>query len=123
MSAFDSTLIKDFTTKCVFFNRATVRDEYGGYKNRWTDGAEFDAVIIEDDSTQAIVAGIEKNTDFIGVKVPNNVPLEFGSVFKRLKDGQTFRIRKEGISSPKMSNMGIKTLSAETWSPPPEELI
>lgn len=120
MSIFDSELLSEQTESCVFLNKSTVSDGYGGYKTVWTEGAPFEAVITEDSSNEAIVAGIEQSTDFWGVKVRSNVPLEEFSVFKRLEDGKTFQIRKVGMSAPKMSNLGIKILNAKSYTPTEE---
>lgn len=117
MSIFDSDLMNAQTETCVFLNKATVSDGYGGYKTAWTEGAEFEAVIIEDTSRDATVAGLEQSTDFWGVKVRNYVPLEYLSVFKRLSDGKVFRIRKQGMEAPRISAMEFKTLSAESYTP------
>ena len=123
MSVFDNDLMKSQLTNCVFLNKSTVDDGYGGYKNEWHYGATFGAVIIEDTSTQAIVAGIERNTDFVGVKVRSDVPLEIGSVFVRIEDMKMFKIRKDGLKSPSISDMGFKTMNAESWELPSDETI
>lgn len=118
MSIFDSELIQDYMTACVFLNQSVVADGYGGYITTWTEGAPFDAVIIENNTTEAQVAGIAHKTTFYGVKVERNVPLEFHSVFKRLKDGKIFRIRvADSMDSPSFSPMDLKQLEAEEFTP------
>lgn len=118
MSIFASDLMADQTVDCVFMNKAIVLDEYGGYSESWTDGAPFEAVITENNSTEAIAAGLQFKTTFYGVKVARNVPLEYLSVFKRLKDGKTFRIRNaDGMNSPNTSVLDMKQLQAEEWRP------
>lgn len=118
MSIFNSEAIQAYLTECVFLNQAVQPDGYGGYINTWTEGAPFDAVITENSTTEAIVAGIAHKTTFYGVKVERKVPLQFHSVFKRLKDGKIFRIRvADSIESPSFSAMDLKQLEAEEFTP------
>ena len=118
MSIFASDLMADQTVACVFMNKAIVPDGYGGYTETWTDGASFEAVITENNSTEAIAAGLQFKTTFYGVKVARDVPLEYLSVFKRVKDGKTFRIRNsDGMMSPGTSALDMKQLQAEEWRP------
>lgn len=116
MSIFESELLQNYTATCCFMNLSIVDDDYGGYTKKWTEGAEFDAVITENLSQPAVVAGIENETTFFGVKVKRNVPLELNSVFKRKKDGQVFRIRNaNSMDAPDFSAMDMKALNAESY--------
>ena len=116
MSIFESELLKNYTKECCFMNLAIVDDDYGGYVKKWTEGAHFSAVITENTSQPAVVAGIEHKTTFYGVKTERNVPLEFNSVFMRIEDGRTFRIRNaDAMESPNMSAMDMKVLNAEEY--------
>lgn len=121
MSIFDSDTIQDYITECVFLNQSVEADGYGGYTTTWTEGAPFDAVITENNSTEAQVAGIAHKTTFYGVKVERNVPLQFHSVFKRKKDGKVFRIRvADSMNTPTFSPMDLKQLEAEEYTPTEE---
>ena len=116
MSIFESELLKNYKSECCFMNLSVIDDDYGGYKKKWTEGAKFDAVITEDLSQPAVVAGIENKTTFFGVKTDRSVPLEFNSVFKRLGDGATFRIRNaNSMESPDLSGLDMKVLNAESY--------
>lgn len=117
MGIMNSPLLASKTVKCCFMTKAVVLDAVGGYKVTWAKGAEFDAVLTEDSSTQAVVAGIEHSTTFFGVKVDVDVPLEFADVFMRLKDGATFRVRtSDGMDAPSISTLGIKMRQAEKYA-------
>lgn len=121
MSIFESDTIQDYLTGCVFLNPAVMPDGYGGYITTWTEGAPFDAVITENSTTEAVVAGIAHKTTFYGVKVERNVPLQFHSVFKRVKDGKVFRIRvADSMNTPTFSPMDLKQLEAEEYTPTEE---
>lgn len=121
MSIFDSELLNEYTKEYVFLNKAIVQDKVGGYKTIWTPGAKFDAIVTENNSTEALVASIENKTTFYGVKVERAVPLEYHTVFKRIEDGKTFRIRNaDSMTTPSFSEMNMKQLEAEEYTPPEE---
>lgn len=115
MSIFDSPLIQDSLEKCVILNKAITNDGYGGYKTTYTDGADFDAVITENNSIEAQVASVDTSKTFYGVKTKRNVPLEYNTVFKR-KDGTVYRITvADSMDSPSFSAMDMKVLQAEEY--------
>lgn len=115
MSIFDSPLIQDQIEECVILNKAIVPDGYGGYKTTYSDGAPFEAVITENNSIEAQVAGIEHQKTFYGVKTRRDVPLEYNSIFRRA-DGSTYRITaSEAMDSPSFSAMDMKVLQAEEF--------
>ena len=116
MSIFDSPLIKDQTCDCCFLNKAIVLDDVGGYDTKWTEGATFEAVITENSSLEATIAGIAQERTYYGVKVRSAVPLEFHGVFKRVTDNKIFRITTaEGLNAPSISALGMKQLQAEEF--------
>lgn len=117
MSIFDSPLMQDQKTKCCFKNKVISDDNIGGYVTEWLDGATFDAIITENSSIQAAIAGIATQSTFYGVKVMRSVPLEYHTVFKRLADGKLFRItNSEALLSPGFSALDMKQLQAEEFT-------
>ena len=116
MSIFESELLKNYTEECCFMNLSIIEDQHGGYSKVWTEGASFTAVITENLSQPAVVAGIENATSFFGVKVEKDVPLEFNSVLKRKKNGQALRIRNtNSMDAPEFSSLNMKVLNAEAY--------
>ena len=116
MSIFDSPLIQDQTVDCCFLNKAIVLDDVGGYDTKWTAGAPFEAVITENSSLEATIAGIAQERKYFGVKVRSGVPLEFQSVFMVVKENKTFRITtSQGLDAPSISALGMKQLQAEEY--------
>lgn len=116
MSIFDSPLIKDQTETCVILNKTITLDGYGGYKVTYSEGAPFEAVITENNSIEAQVAGITTQKTFYGVKTRREVPLEYNTVFKRA-NGNTYRISvSEAMLSPSFSAMDMKVLQAEEFA-------
>lgn len=115
MSIFDSPLIQDQLEVCTILNKAIGPDGYGGYKTTYTDGATFEAVITENNSVEAQVAGISTSKTFYGVKTRRNVPLEYNSVFRR-SNGSTYRISvADAMDAPSFSAMDMKVLQAEEY--------
>ena len=116
MSIFDSPLIKSQTVDCKFMTKTITFDTVGGYGTKWVEGVGFEAVITENSSLEATIAGLQKEQTFYGVKVKKELPLEHGMVFKRVKDKKTFRIKTaEGLNAPEISALGMKCLQAEEY--------
>lgn len=115
---FSSDLLNEFKTKFFIWHRVSVDDGYGGYESQWTQGASFDGIISEDNSVQATIANVERNINRYGLKVANNVPLEFHSIIQRVSDGKFFRITSgDTLNSPRMSALNMRILSAEEYEP------
>lgn len=116
MSIFDSPLIKDQTVLCCFMNKAIVPDSVGGYKTKWTPGADFEAVITENTSLEATIAGLQTEQTTYGLKVRSEVPIEYHTVFKRISDNKIFRVKSaEGLAAPGISALGMRQLQAEEY--------
>ena len=117
MDIFNSPLLKDQTRTCVFLNKSIVLDDVGGYETKWYVGAPFLAVVTENNSLEATVAGQAQEKTFYGVKVKSDTPLEYHTVFRR-EDGAIFRITTaDAMKAPNISTLGMKQLSAEEYAP------
>ena len=116
------SLIDDFTSKCVMYDRVTVSDGYGGFAPRWIEGAGFEAAITLDTSMQARRAEQEGVTGLYTVTTKRNVNLQYHNVFKRLSDGKIFRVTSDGDdkSTPPSASLNMRQVSAEEWSLPQE---
>lgn len=128
MSGFSSDLLNEFKARFAIWYRISKDDDYGGYTSEWTKGASFDGILTEDVSIQAAIAGIDTSKNMFGLKVENNVPLEYHSIIRRDSDGRFFRITSgEVLKSPRMSRLNMKILSCEAYEPTdwtePEEVI
>ena len=127
--SFKSDLLNEYKTAFVIWHRVSKDDDYGGYETVWTKGASFDGILTEDTSVTATIAGIDTKTNYFGIKVARNVPLEFHSVIQRVKDGKFFQITSgDVLNSPRMSMLDMKILSAQEfdpvdWTEPKEEVI
>lgn len=113
-----SLLWEQMQTPCTLMERVRVSDGEGGFTTSWTDTAAFEAAIYLDNSTAARVA--EKQ----GVKnlytVQTAAELRFGDVFRRVKDGQVFRVTSNSDDgrTPSMVVFDFGVCSAEEWEPP-----
>lgn len=115
-----SNLYKEFMEPCRMLDRKSVPDGLGGFNYEWTDGAEFDAAVVKDNTLAARVAEKQGVTEVFTVTVPMNVKMEFHDVFKRLSDGCTFRVTSNTKDShtPKVASFQFGQFTAERWELP-----
>ncbi len=111
-------LIDDAMTPCVMIDKKRVPDKEGGVITQYVESAEFMAAIDYDTSIQAKTAGQLGVTSLYKVIIPKGVVLGYHDIFKRLSDGQIFRITdKSGVKqTPKMASFQVQKISAEEWS-------
>lgn len=102
---------------CVLLEKTRVSDGLGGWITAWTDGEEFKAAIRKDDTLQARQAEKAGVTEVYTVTVNREKPLEFHDVFRRVKDGQVFRVTSNitDNTSPEFSAINFGQVSAEAW--------
>lgn len=110
-------LINQMMEKCNILNRSRVDDDYGGYEETWTVGASFDATIIKNSSTEAIVAEKQGVAEIFTVVTNKQFKLSYNDVFRRVSDNQVFRVTSNGKDSeaPSASTVPISKVTAEKW--------
>ncbi len=110
-------LYERMMTNCVFMEKRRVPDGYGGWTNVWETGAPFKAAILKDSTLDARIAERDGITELYTVSVPKETPLEFMDVFKRVEDGQTFRVKSnmKDNASPTFSAINFGQVTAERW--------
>ena len=119
------SLLDEGMTKCVFLNKTTVPDGYGGSKTEWSEGAEFLAAVTFDASLQARVAEKQGVTGLYTVTTSKAVALDYHDVFKRLKtkldDGTELpeiilRVTsKSDKMTPASAGIDMRQCTAEEW--------
>lgn len=111
-------LVDNFKEPCVLMEKQRVSDGEGGWNTAWTEGAEFEAAIVRDTALAARVAEKEGVSNVYTVTTSINAHLEFHDVFKRLSDGQIFRVTSDGDDkrTPSVSTFQLEQVSAEEWS-------
>ena len=111
------SLIEQMMEKCRILNHIREDDDYGSYTDTWSDGASFDATIIKDSTTQAIVAEKQGITEIFTVVTLKTFPLSYHDVFKRVSYNQVFRVTSNAKDSdaPDASTVKIAKVTAEKW--------
>ena len=111
------SLIEKMMEKCNILNHIREDDPYGDEVERWTEGTTFDATIIKDSSTQAVVAEQQGVKEIFTVVTKKGFRLGYHDVFKRVSDGQTFRVTSNTKDSeaPAASTVRIAKVTAEKW--------
>lgn len=113
-------LYQEMYTDCVMLDRSIVPDGEGGYISRFTEGAAFSCAIVRDDSSTALVAQAQGLNNLYTVTVDKGMPLEFHDVFRRISDGQVFRVTSnaDDKQAPARATMQIAQVTAEEWRIP-----
>ena len=107
------------TGKCVFMDRVSTPDGRGGIIYEYVDGAAFDAAIYLSNSLEEQKAEKQGVTGLYQVTTKKNVRLEYHTVFKRLSDGQTFRVTsKDESKTPASSTLNMRVVKAEEYALP-----
>lgn len=114
------SLLDDAMEKCVYLDKTTAPDGYGGTIISWQDGAEFYAAIVFDTSMEARVADKQGVTSLYTITTRRNLTLEYHDVFRRLRDGKIFRVTSDGDDkyTPNSTNLDMRQVTAEEWSLP-----
>lgn len=109
------SLIENLMEKCRILNKTRVDDAYGSETITWSEGTSFDASIIKDSTTEAIVAEKQGITEIFTVVVKKGFSLSYNEYFKRVSDGQVFRVTSNVTDSeaPGQSTIRIAKVTAE----------
>lgn len=111
------SLIDVFKSDCVMMDKTSVPDGIGGFVYEWHAGAPFEAAIVKDNTMEARVAEKQGVTEVYTVTVSRNLPLQYHDVFKRLSDGQIFRVTSNvtDSKSPRTATFAFGQVTAERW--------
>lgn len=111
-------LYEAMMTPCRFMEKVRTSDGMGGWTTAWTEGEQFEAAFLKDNSTQAELAEKQGVTETYTITVFRQVPLDFHDVVKRLSDGATFRVtsNKKDNESPTFSAIDFGQVKAERWT-------
>lgn len=110
-------LLYQMMEKCRILNRIRQDDAYGSFTDTWTDGATFDAVITKNSTTEALIAEKQNVSEIFTVVTKKDFLLDYHDVFKRLSDGQIFRVtgNMKDSEAPEASTVKIAKATAEKW--------
>lgn len=116
------SLLQERMEPCRLIEKKCVPDGESGFVTTWTDGAEFTAAIALNSSMEARIAEKQGVTSVYTVTTPQTAPLEYHDVFKRLPDGQVFRVtsNSKDVETPARATFQVMQASAEKWELPKE---
>ena len=111
------SLIDVMMEDCVMLDKRTVSDGLGGFTHEWTEGAQFHAAVIKDNTLTARVAEKQGVTEVYTVTVDKGLQLQYHDVFRRLNDDAVFRVTSNIVDSetPTVSSFQIGQVTAERW--------
>ena len=111
------SLLSQMAEDCRIMNHVRTDDAYGSYTETWTEGALFKATIIKNTTTEAQVAEKQGVSEMFTVVTGKDFLLDYHDVFKRVSDGQIFRVTSNGKDSeaPEASTVKIAKVTAEKW--------
>ena len=111
------SLLDEAMETCVFLNKQRVDDGYGGYTTTWTEGAEFKAAIVFDTSIEARLAQVQGVYSLYTVTTQRDLVLEYGEVFKRVRDNKIFKVTSDGDDkyTPPSARLDMRQVTAREW--------
>lgn len=111
------SLFETMMETCTMMDRSTIPDGMGGFDYVWTDGAEFSAAIVKNNSLEARIAEKEGVSEIYTITVHKGTVLNFHDVFKRNSDETIFRVTSNIVDSetPEVSSFQIGQVTAERW--------
>ena len=111
------SLMDSFASDCVALTRAIDKDGYGGYTSAWTDGVTFSASFEYSASPEMIIAEKQGVARTYKMYVDKRLTLEYHDAFRRVSDGQTFRVTNPGTDrhTPETSTLDKRLIEVEKW--------
>lgn len=113
-------LLESMMEKCCILNHIREDDPYGSSVDYWTDGATFDATVIKNNTTEVKIAEQQGIKEFFTIVTKKSFLLDYHDVFRRLSDGQIFRVTSmtKDSEAPEASTVKIAKVTAEKWELP-----
>lgn len=114
------SLLSEAMETCYMLDRRTVPDGYGGYRQKYVEGASFMAAIVFDTSIEARVAERQGVTSRYTVTTPRTLTLEYHDVFRRGRDDKIFRVTSDGDDkyTPASATLDMRQVTAEEFTLP-----
>lgn len=117
------SLMDSFASDCVILTRTITKDGYGGYVVSWVEGISFPASFEYMASPEIIVAEKQGMARTYKVYIDKQLNFEYHDVFRRISDGQTFRVTNTGTdrNTPDTSALDKRLIEVEKWVLPDAE--
>ncbi len=115
-----NTLLDEMSERCTLLSRAVTPDMMGGTDEGYTDESDFWAVIRKDSTTADRIAEKQGVAESFTVVVTRGTALKNTDVFRREKDGKTYRVTSniQDKEAPARSTVRIGAVTAERWDLP-----
>ena len=109
------SLLSDAMETCVFIDKRTEPDGYGGIITAYEEGASFEAAIVFDTSIQARTAEKQGVTSLYTITTSRSLTLQYHDIFKRVRDGKMFRVTSDGDDkfTPYSTKLDMRQVTAE----------
>ena len=113
-------LLQQMMEECLILNHVRTDDDFGGFKEAWTEGASFYAAIGKNGSPEQLVAEQQGVSEQFTVVVDDTLVLDYHDVFKRKSDNAIFRVTSKTTDSTAhpASTVRIAKVTAERWELP-----
>ena len=112
------SLWEDMCEPCRLYEQRRVSDGEGGFAVVWAQGADFEAAVVPDSTTQDRVA--EKQGAASTWTVTTKAQLSYDDVFMRMSDGQAFKVTSRAADgkTPSMATFQFNQCTAEAFEVP-----
>ena len=124
MSIFDNSLLEAFRDSegCVLLTRERTPDGQGGYTSVWAEGITFYPSWEFNSAPEMEVAQQQGVSRTYRIYVDKSLDLDYHEVFRRIKDGQVYRVINPGTDryTPPSSALNQRLIEVEKWELPHE---
>ncbi len=106
---------QDFAETLTVMEKKMVPDGMGGFENKWTEGIQFKGTLRTSNSIQTLIAEQQGVKSVYVLLYPDNVPLQYGDVFKDADRYYRITSEPKDGQTPKMSNLKLIQVTAEIF--------
>lgn len=115
-------LYERFYEPCQRLQKSRVPDGEGGWETKWLALNEFEAAVVLDTSSEAVIAQSAGMSRTYTITSPKGTNLGFHEAFKRVSDGKVFRVTSDprDLQTPSVATFEFEIVKAEAWELPNE---
>lgn len=108
--------LQDFFNTLRFVEKKIIPDEFGGYTESYTEGAEFKGAVTTTNSTIMRIAEQQGVKSLYTVTTTKNVPLKFNDVIYSEETNGYYQITSDEMETPRSAGLDIRQFSAKKFS-------
>lgn len=119
------SLLDAYSTECVLLAKSRAPDRLGGYKTAWVEDIHFIAAWEYMSAAEVVLAEQQGTSRVYRIYIDKKLDLDYHEVFKRVTDGQLFRVTNSGEDrqTPASSRLNRRLVEVEKWELPSGEVI